>query len=204
MYKLLSTLHLVTSSGNAWAILFLPYMITCIHYYMLQQQQQQQQVHWFCLFIIHFFLFLTYSLTLWAISLESYRLFLKWHLRCLIIKLSHLLLLLLLLHFHSLSSNSFRLLFSFRLGPRSSQSVLFVLSGLLMMGSITLHETLPKELVNTSGSSGGENNRTGKCHILPVTCYTAKVNLMCKCSWTFFCTLGVILTFQLFTCPHAM
>lgn len=44
-----------------------------------------------------------------------------------------------------------------RLGPRSSQSVLFVLAGLLMMGSITLHETLPKEPVTS-----GENNRTGK------------------------------------------
>lgn len=32
-----------------------------------------------------------------------------------------------------------------RLGPRSIQSFLFIFSGLLMMASITLHETLPKE-----------------------------------------------------------
>ena len=32
-----------------------------------------------------------------------------------------------------------------RLGPRSVQSTLFIFSGLLMMASITLHETLPKE-----------------------------------------------------------
>jgi hypothetical protein len=43
--------------------------------------------------------------------------------------------------------------FIFRLGPRPVQALIFILSGLLLMGSITLQEMLPKSYDNNGNDS---------------------------------------------------